>query len=340
MATKTRSRTTRAADANIRHLIYLQRYNSGVVRRMMALLNRTDADIVARMLRLANAPGQAAALEGVLAEVRGLNVRLGRALRTGLIEAATDLAEHEGAFAVEVGRAATGVSWNGATIEQVRAAAMSRPFQGVHLAWAALGEHMDELTDRRGALVRDTIRRGFVQGDSVDELVRRLRGTRALGYRDGMLEASRRTTETIVRTALNHTATASREEVYKLNGHLIRGVRWTSVLDGRTSAVCRGRDGTIYPPDQGPRPPAHPNCRSTTVPIFRGDPEPEVPSYGEWLKDQDSEFIRDLLGETKGKLFLDGNLTLDRFVDRNGREYSINELRQRDRSAFERAGIT
>lgn len=35
------------------------------------------------------------------------------------------------------------------------------------------------------------------------------------------------------------------------------------------SEICRARDGKIYPIDSGPRPPAHPNCRSTTAPVLK-----------------------------------------------------------------------
>lgn len=334
-----KSTSFRAADGNIRHAVYLQRYNASVVRKMLALLNRTDAEIVAR---LADMVGGATArqLDVTLAQIRRLNDTLTTALRTGMYENVAELAQLEAEFQLRLGQSVTGLQFEGPTLEQVRAAALSRPFQGVHLAWAKLGEHFDELGDRRAALVRDTIRRGFVEGQSVDELVRRLRGTRKLNYRDGLLETSRRTTETMVRTALNHTATAAREEVYKLNDHLIRAVRWTSTLDGRTSAVCRGRDGTLYPPGEGPRPPAHPNCRSTTTPVFKGDPDPELPTYSDWLRGQDREFVGEVLGRSKAQLFLDGNLSLDRFIDKSGREYTLAELRERDAAAFKRAGLT
>lgn len=322
---------------SVRHAIYLQRYNASVVRRIIALLNRTDADIVRR---LAIETGETArSLEATLAEIRALNDRSQAELRQRLREASGELAGYEAGFTQRLGESVSGVSWAGPTLEQARAAALSRPFQGPHLAWANLSEHVDELGRRRGALVRDTIRRGFLEGDSVDDIVKRLRGTRALGYRDGLLEASRRTTETIVRTALTHTANAARSEVYKLNAAIISGVRWTAILDGRTSAVCRGRDGQIFPVDSGPRPPAHPNCRSTTVPVFKDEEPPKIPTYGEWLKEQDEPFVKSLLGEAKGALFLDGGLSLDRFIDNSGREYTLEELRIRDAKAFAKAGI-
>ena len=40
--------------------------------------------------------------------------------------------------------------------------------------------------------------------------------------------------------------------------------RWISVLDSRTTDVCRGRSNKVYEVGVGPIPPAHPNCRCST----------------------------------------------------------------------------
>jgi hypothetical protein len=66
-------------------------------------------------------------------------------------------------------------------------------------------------------------------------------------------------------------SSAARQEVWNANADIISGVRWISTLDGRTSSVCRGRDGHVFPIDSGPRPPAHVNCRSSTVPVLDGE---------------------------------------------------------------------
>ena len=326
------------ASRSVRHQIYLQRYNAGVVRQMLALLNRTDRDIVARLRDMPDVASQRA-LNDVLAQIQVVTDQLTADFGGLLREAVGGLSIYEAQFARELGQAVSGVQWAGPTIEQVRAAALSRPFAGAQLSWANLGDQLDEYGRRRAALVRDTIRRGFLEGDSVDELVSRLVGSSSLNYRDGILEASRRTAETIVRTALNHTANAAREEVYKANQHLISGVRWTAILDGRTSAVCRGRDGEVYPLDSGPRPPAHPNCRSTTVPVFDGEDPPNMPTYSQWLREQDREFVEEVLGKQKAALFLDGKLSLDRFIDNAGHEYTLDQLRTRDAAAFKRAKL-
>lgn len=66
---------------------------------------------------------------------------------------------------------------------------------------------------------------------------------------------------------------------------------------------------------------------------------PAKTTYQEWLKGQPAEIQDDILGPTRAKLFRDGGLTLDRFVNREGDELTLDELRRRNRDAFERAGL-
>ena len=59
--------------------------------------------------------------------------------------------------------------------------------------------------------------------------------------------------------------------LYKNNDDLINHYEWISTLDSRTSDICIGLDGNIYPVGKGRLPPAHFNCRSTTAPILKVD---------------------------------------------------------------------
>lgn len=63
-------------------------------------------------------------------------------------------------------------------------------------------------------------------------------------------------------------------------------------------------------------------------------------TYQEWLTKQPAMFQNDVLGETRAKLFRKGDLSLDKFVDRNTtKEISLNTLAQTERAAFEAAGL-
>jgi len=153
--------------------------------------------------------------------------------------------------------------------------------------------------------------------------------------------------EATVKTALSHTANVARESVYKANEDVIKGVQWVSTLDGRTSAICMARDGIVYPPDKGPRPPAHWNCRSATIPILKSWKElgidakeidegtrasmngqvPAGQNYDSWLRTQSADFQNDVLGKGKADIFRDGT-SVTKFVDKSGRELTLAELRK------------
>jgi len=62
-------------------------------------------------------------------------------------------------------------------------------------------------------------------------------------------------------------------------------------------------------------------------------------SYQDWLTRQPTSFQIDILGPTRAKLFRDGNLKLDRFVNRRGDELTLSQLARRDRDAFIAAGL-
>jgi len=57
-------------------------------------------------------------------------------------------------------------------------------------------------------------------------------------------------------------------------------------------------------------------------------------TYQEWLRKQPRDVVDEVLGKTKAKLFNDGRLTLDKFVDYKGDVYTLDELRKHEKSAF------
>jgi SPP1 gp7 family putative phage head morphogenesis protein len=66
---------------------------------------------------------------------------------------------------------------------------------------------------------------------------------------------------------------------------------------------------------------------------------PAATTYQEWLETQAPAIQDDILGKTKGKLFRDGGLTLDKYVGRNGDELTLHELAQTQAKAFRAAGL-
>jgi hypothetical protein len=347
-------------DRTVRHLIDLQRYSNGVVRRIMAVLNRADADLFARLSQvLDSAPESATAeyLESMLMSVRALNAQTYANVGLTLQNDMQALVAVEADWLHGTYRALVPIEFSVAAVSPsvAWAAAFSRPFQG-----KLLKDALSELTSTKAARIRDTVRIGFLEGKTTPEIVRELRGTRAKGYADGLVELDRRHLETIVRTALSHTAATTREIFAEENEATEQ--LWISTLDARTSSACRLRDhhrydsrtkvpiGHNYPWSSGPGR-LHWGCRSTAILLLPGQeslfgtrasadgPVDANESYGAWLKRQPAGVHDDVLGATRGALFRRGGLEIEQFANDKGRTLSLSELAARNPRAFSRAGV-
>jgi hypothetical protein len=66
---------------------------------------------------------------------------------------------------------------------------------------------------------------------------------------------------------------------------------------------------------------------------------PAKTTYEQWLRRQPAGFQDEVLGGTKGALFRRGGLKLDKFVNRAGDEFNLEQLAARHPAAFEQANI-
>ena len=124
---------------------------------------------------------------------------------------------------------------------------------------------------------QDQMREGILAGEGVDNLVRRVRGTQAGGFKDGIMEVKRNQAAALVRTSVQAVSNAARQTVIEANADIFNGVQWLSTLDSRTSDICKARSGLRWDNDFNPMghskqwsaPPAHWNCRSVVTPITK-----------------------------------------------------------------------
>ena len=344
----------------ISHSVDFSSYNNGVVRRIMALLNRTTGDMLAQIsAALEQLPAESFTverLESLLYSVRATNKAAYDAVSKELTAELRDLVTYEAGYQQQLFASVLPVQVNVASVvvEQVYSAAVSRPMQSRLLSEWSAGIEADRMVR-----VRDALRLGYVEGQTISQMVARIRGTRARGYSDGLLEIDRRNCSAVVRTATAHMASFTRQRFYEDNSSLIVGERFCATLDFRTTTRCASLDSNVFKPGQGPQPPLHWNCRSVRVPILRSWrsmgidldelPEstraslsgqvPESLSYQQWLEKQSAARQDEVLGVTKGKLFRNGGMPLTKFIDRSGRELTLDQLRERDAVAFKRAGL-
>lgn len=338
--------------------LLLERYKRGQVLRILDMLARVEEDIVEQLNRLdpmaVRESYRGARLTRLLASIQERIEEYGAQLEKEFIGEMQTLAVDEAKFGVSLLSSAPPVALDviSPAAAMLRSAVITRPFQG-RLLREWVSEHPPAVRMR----LRNAIRQGVSQGETIDQIVRRVRGTKANSYRDGVMEVNRRGAEAMVRTAVSHTVNAARSTLYQENADLVKGVQWVATLDGRTSQTCISLDGKVLPLNSGPRPPAHINCRSSTIPVLKSWKElgirlGEAPEgtrasmdgqvaaslrYQDWLRTRSREFQDEVLGKTRADMWRRGEVPMEKFVDYSGRAYTLEELRRRSPSLSQAA---
>lgn len=345
------------ADRAIRHAVFLERYKRGQVKEVLNFLDRsvfpdllqkvraTLPDVTAGGVNMT--PGRSKRLQEML-------VSMDKTIRTGvrsseakfrkeLRDLALSEAEWQRSLLNQAVPRPLDISFVIPNPQQLSAIVTSRPFQG-----RLLGEWFEGLGVDTSKRVKEQVQIGLAQGESIDVMVRRLRGTKVRNFTDGVLQITRRNAEATVRTATTHVSVSAREDTYRENQDVVKGVQYVATLDARTTDICISLDGKVFPVNEGPRPPMHHQCRSTTVPVLKSLEElglksknfpPETrasmkgqtagnQNYTQWLKKQSKEFQDDVLGKGRAAKFRKGTLTPNRFVDDAGKTYTLEDLRR------------
>ncbi|QQP97928.1 minor capsid protein [Lysobacter enzymogenes] len=352
-------------NESIRLQVLLERVKAGEDQKVDEFLRSVDRDLRERLTRADVSPGQRSRIEALLREVRSslsvLYDRQSSAYLGRLEELGQLVADTEGK---SVAAALEGVRVETPSPEVLRVAVNSTPLS---VRGAGGGMLLDSFVSKWGEAdvgrIEGVIRRGYFEGRTTDQIVRDLRGTKAANYADGELAVSRRHARTVVHTSVQHMASVARMETMKANSDILEGYRWVSTLDGKTSEICQSLDGRVFQFGEGPVPPAHPNCRSTIVPVtksFRSlglDVDEMPPStrasedgqvsgsltYFQWLKTQPADFVDEALGPTRAAVFLRGGISADEFaalqLGKNFQPLTIEQMRQAAPKVFAQAGV-
>lgn len=211
----------------------------------------------------------------------------------------------------------------GLGVQFFKAIVDTNPFDGQVLREWAETQAMRTLVD-----VRREIQLGLGQNESVDQIVRRVRGKSdgRGGFVGGVLDKTTRETRAIVRTAINEVASTAQWETYRRETEITTTYTYVATLDGRTTLICAALDGQSFRYDdpKAPRPPMHWNCRSAIVPDIDwkalgldappegvratqgGGKVKEATDYDAWLRGKSSAEQDRILGPERAKLFRGG----------------------------------
>lgn len=220
---------------------------------------------------------------------------------------------------------------------------------------ANVGVTLDELTksfstNESERLIR-AIRFAHTDGLTNDKLIQMIRGSKANHFKDGILSTTSRNAQTIARTGTAIMASEAKQAFIHENRDIIKGIRVNATLDRRTSHICRHLDHQFMPIEQAKYPPYHFNCRSSFEIVFDGYESPknrasefgvtENVSYYEWLKHQTPDYQDEVLGKTRGKLFRDGGMSVEKFkslqLDKNFTPLTLEQMNEFEPVAFEKA---
>lgn len=367
-------------DLLIPHLVYLTSYATGLKNRAVKSLNKSlktlRGDLARRLVTIEErgldiGPATTKRIERQIREINAIVSEAYTKTNAEILDELQELAADEVEFTTKaIKRAKATVSAKARAAKpdaprvkleiqfpthsppptMVKAIVATNPMSGKHLkAWA------DKMSADTQAKVGDAIRGGLQSGKSVEQIVRDIVGSKKLGT-PSVLDASRKSVEAMVRTAVTHIHNVAAQASYAENGDVVKGWRYLSVLDSRTTVTCMGLSGKVFPIGKGPIPPNHVRCRSLCQPVTatlrelgldvdeNDNPGSRASEDGplrgditmdRFLKTKSVDVQNSMLGKKKAELFRSGKVSLADLVAIDGRELTLKELLALHPKAFE-----
>jgi hypothetical protein len=135
------------------------------------------------------------------------------------------------------------------------------------------------------------VNHGYLLGETNAQIARRVRGTKAAGFKDGLMSVKRREAEALIRTSVMTVSNQTRLNLIEdgIKTGILHGQQQLSTLDGKTTPICQIYNGRAWKMKNGmyiphlhtlpfvstfagvthAGPPRHWNCRSTLVPWLK-----------------------------------------------------------------------
>lgn len=342
----------------LRFHLSLDRFDEGMARRYYNALRDLEKDVVSQIEALE----RAAPSRRALVSVRNREQRL-RAILDGIERAreakGRELAEATRIEAKEIARLAGNVA--GKAINSALGANFVHPrlpitlaqslFETENVGGRRVVDLLSSFVDNHAAQLNSVVRRGIMQGASIERMARELGG--ALDK-----PVARRHLRAVVRTATNGVANNAYHHVYR-NSKVVEGVQQISVLDTATTPVCALRHQLVWlfpgfnpkdhdTPYDGP-PPHHVGCRSIDVAYFYDpkdlprDLRDKIPQrrqaamgnrvisgqtdFTQWLRGESEAKQLEWLGRTRYDLWRQyPEMTIKDIVNRTGGKLPVSEL--------------
>lgn len=347
------SSNTFLIDAATRHQIFVQRFSGSEAMRAKAQLERLRKEIVARIDREPT-EFEGNRLSFMLSDIERLMSLAFADMTQKALETVVEFGKVEAEFTVAMANQASTVSFLLPDDAQITQAILRNGMDApIGPDQITIQQALNQFARKKTQEVTRVINDGILLGETTPQISKKV--SELVNTRTKLQS------ETLTRTIINHASSEARQATLQENDALIKGYEWVSTLDSRTTLICGGRDGRLFPTGRGPLPPAHWGCRSTTIPVMKdefavdnvkgrrpaiGDEDPDgrgtvssKSTYNGWLKRQSAGFQDEILGPARGKLFRQGDLSIDKFRDETGRTFTLDQLREMQPLAFQKANL-
>jgi len=337
-------------DQLTRHQIWLERYGNNIVKNdIIPLLTKMRDEIA---LKLINATAfQIARQSQLLKEIDQIISGAVTKIQPSLFESFQELGDYETTWSAKLLDDSTVASVTiGAGLEPVVITTMLQNNK-MFLSPDSTGETIDDLIKRFGKAiskdVKSLITTGLTAGDTTDVIARNM----VVLSKTRTIDQAR----AVVLTVANHVSTDVQLATWGPYQELFEGLEHNSVLDQRVTPECMKRDGAVWTyagigvnqsgkENKFRKTPLHYRCRSKILPKIkeeyvlikdgtRASMNGQVPAkwtYNDWLKRQSAAVQDEVLGKARGLAYRKSGEPIDKFIDRKGVFYSLQELKAKD----------
>jgi len=344
-------------DASTEYTLDLNRVGNTVARQdILPLLLRLEEDLIGKLASSGVAGGAVDKVRSLLAWVKDAINEVYARMEGITGETLAGIAETESLFWKKAINGGVGIEilTSLPTVKQLEVLARK-----VLIAGAVNEEWWNRQARELRQRFEDQLRMGIALGETNDDIIRRVRGRRENGFKDGIMRVSRKDADALVRTGIQTVSNKVRTEIFDANKDIFKGYKQVSTLDTRTSPICIAYSGKRW--DERFRPighklpynggtPRHWRCRSFIVPIVKSwkelginlDEAPmgtrssmtgQVPAdttFNDFLKGRTKAEQDEILGKGVATLWRGGKIGLAQLVDSSGtRALTLGELRQK-----------
>ena len=336
-------------DQLMHNRIDFERYSQQQVRDLSGLLSNAGTEIKNKLLSVPDGSFSSKRMNALLAEFNAT-------INDTYDSAGSRLKEEMGAFAEHASELTGSAIANqlpssfhpaAMTADQYSAILNKTPIRLGKDQALLYDEIFGKLASGMEEKVRGAVRLGMVSGESMADITRRVMGTKANGYSDGIMEGSRDDLAKIVHTTVMHTSNQAAQITMQNNSDVLNGWIYIGTLDSKMCSYCAMSYGQQYKFGEGFPPPKHVGCRCFQAPWIKtfkelGIDAPEFKpgmkssatgpvksdlSYSDWIKGQNSKTQDEILGKTRGQMLRDGKLSPDKFTDASGKLLTLDQLK-------------